>query len=682
MSFKRPFTLTNRSSLSGSAQKKFKKQLLSDFPALSEEDVELLIPKKAAIVVDKLSNKRVSYLVEEVPLFFDNTNGKGELFPSVYCLWIVPHILPKLIVHWQVSKFIVGGADVMLPGVIGGLAGSFEVGNKYAVCCLGNEAAVCVGTMAVSSKEVDPKAKNQGKGLIVLHHYGDTLWDSGPGTVPNEGFLRDRVVAIQTPAQIPQYVKDLVGSNVNFVSEEVDEKEDETVTLHAGAATSSPENERESEDGVLVEVPGEEVGGRAVVVRHDLSGVEETPSPNNENKEAQGKEGVTEGAGSEHLDEKEQAERAEPQQPPQQEGDEAAEAEEEGEGDEDNGEAEGDEKGEEHGEEKGEKKQEAKGPCVEEMDEALTTAFLFALSSRVGPAELPLECSTLMSLHLPACNLARFRLDVKKSSFKQLAKFVQAMDKRGLIRAKNNRGVLSIISVNAEHPDLAGFRVTKEMTARAKKNVAQSHESHSEAAGAASHAAHTTQQRQVLWKYKPNANLRAIFPENADALYTQAEASQVLLDYCKKEGLDRGQDVQLDPHLAKLFAQPPVQVGKGLLVKKFREALVPHYAIVCGDEADVKYRSGPLPKISVQNMAVPKQSKKITKVTGLEVYGVSPEEFSGIIPKKFATSCTLAPMEGKKNVGKSVVTLQGNFVNEVVQCLHAEYGIPLASFDR
>lgn len=636
MSFKKPFSRASCSNLSGSAQKKFKKQLLSDFPLLSEDDVESIIPKKSSITVDKLSNKRIVYYVDKgTPLFFDNTNGKGELFPSVYCLWLLPHILPKLIVPWQVSKFIVGGADAMLPGIIGGLAGTFQVGAKRSICCLGNDAPICVGVMDVSSSQVDPSARNKGKGLVVVHHYGDTLWESGNRVNPNEGFLRDRVVAVQSAAQIPQQVKDLVGANVTFLDQEMvegDEKEAEnSVNIHTGVADLSLSSSAPFSDSSSTLSSD---SSSAPSSHNIISGTESSLVAEDEGDEAEESvgEGVEEGP-MESVKVNAEVESM--------------------------------------------KEAQSEIPAVE-MDEAIETAFYFTLSSRIGVEELPLDCSTLVSLHLPVCNLAHFRLDFKRSSFRQLSKFIHEMGKRGVIREKNTRGVLSIISINSDHPTLTSFRVTKEMTVKAKKNAASLALRSSVPPSGEMSSNVSNRKLQVAYMYSPSNKLRSMF-SSGGPLYTLAEATQLLWNYCTKEGIDEGKEVKLDPILAGLFKPPvPNYASKSVLATRFKACLDIHYAIVGGEE-ETRFRPGTEPKITIVSVMAGRKGKKLTQIVGLEAYGVSPDDFARIAPKKFASSCTTAPIEGKKSIGKLMVVLQGNFVNEVTQYLHSEFGIPLGS---
>lgn len=76
------------------------------------------------IEIVKLASRALVYVhvPSKTPMFFD-TDGRNNLFPTVYALWRVQSAaagdetccLP-LVVHPPVSKFILNGADVMLPG--------------------------------------------------------------------------------------------------------------------------------------------------------------------------------------------------------------------------------------------------------------------------------------------------------------------------------------------------------------------------------------------------------------------------------------------------------------------------------------------------------------------------------------------------------------------------------------
>jgi translation initiation factor 2D len=166
-----------------------------------DPQLKALLASKAA--VKKMSfqapARTVVYASEETrePLLFDVT-GKGELCFSVYALWRAPKLLPPLVVHAPVSEFVLRGADVMLPGVVFTSTEQLESlrrGELRAIYARGNPCAIGVGEMLVDAEEV-MRSGNKGRALKLWHVVGDALWKMGPQTLPNEGFLGDRVVSL------------------------------------------------------------------------------------------------------------------------------------------------------------------------------------------------------------------------------------------------------------------------------------------------------------------------------------------------------------------------------------------------------------------------------------------------------------------------------------------------------
>ncbi|KAJ1471471.1 hypothetical protein T484DRAFT_1844063 [Baffinella frigidus] len=96
-----------------------------------------------------------------------------------------------------VSKFVVKGSDLMLPGVAFGVDGGpfatpedmpeFQEGSGMLVFCVGNPMPIAVGEMLVSKKDAIASGM-KGKGCKIVHCYRDSLWESGSGFAP-PGFL-------------------------------------------------------------------------------------------------------------------------------------------------------------------------------------------------------------------------------------------------------------------------------------------------------------------------------------------------------------------------------------------------------------------------------------------------------------------------------------------------------------
>ncbi|XP_040364039.1 eukaryotic translation initiation factor 2D isoform X2 [Rosa chinensis] len=152
---------------------------------------------KVEIKVSKYQNRVLVYGIEGgFPMFFD-IDGRGkEIFPTVYALWKVPDLLPSFMLKGgEVSRYVIGGADLMFPGISIPAEGlpSFMAGEAWAVKVPGNPAPIAVGTTTMSCSEA-LKAGLRGKALKIAHYYGDLLWESVEGPyVPNAGFLEDAV---------------------------------------------------------------------------------------------------------------------------------------------------------------------------------------------------------------------------------------------------------------------------------------------------------------------------------------------------------------------------------------------------------------------------------------------------------------------------------------------------------
>ena len=102
--FKKNISVLNSRDLSGKDVKALKKDVKLNFPDLTDDQVNEIIPAKADVSLQKLSNRTQAYTCNgKNPLFFD-PEGRGDLLvPSVFVLWKFPHILPSLTTYSEVS---------------------------------------------------------------------------------------------------------------------------------------------------------------------------------------------------------------------------------------------------------------------------------------------------------------------------------------------------------------------------------------------------------------------------------------------------------------------------------------------------------------------------------------------------------------------------------------------------
>ncbi|KAJ7541784.1 hypothetical protein O6H91_10G076500 [Diphasiastrum complanatum] len=235
--FKKPTEAKALQRLSGADRKKLRRSIRDRFTQAAEADIDAVLPPKGEISVAKLSNRAHVFIVDGgLPMLFDVDNRGSEIYPTVFALWKVPTLLPAFVLKGaEVSRYVLGGADLMFPGITipsEGLA-SFGAGETWAVKVPGNPYPIAVGTTAMSLMDAT-KAGFRGKALRVTHYYRDSLWEAAEGRyIPNAGFLEDIVLedpAVKAAAQSQMTSTSSSSEARDFDTERLDDKV-ETVSI-------------------------------------------------------------------------------------------------------------------------------------------------------------------------------------------------------------------------------------------------------------------------------------------------------------------------------------------------------------------------------------------------------------------------------------------------------------------
>ena len=209
--FRKPLPVTGTHKLGGSDAKRLVKDLAKKL-RLDADDAETIVGgKKAALeLVKSPAPSRVQiYLSDGAPIVIDHS-GKGDYELTYFALWRAPGALgePVVLRHCAVTRFLVRGADLMLPGVGAIPSEPFEVGKRFAVTVPGNPKPLAIGETCVGSADVDARGlaagqkKGSGKFLRIRSCYRDALWamaaahPARPPLLPNEGFLEAGVVGV------------------------------------------------------------------------------------------------------------------------------------------------------------------------------------------------------------------------------------------------------------------------------------------------------------------------------------------------------------------------------------------------------------------------------------------------------------------------------------------------------
>ena len=108
----------------------------------------------------------------------------GPFFPHIRLLHKYPFLLPKCQVDKGAIPYVIGGANVMCPGLTspGGKVPEGKADSIVAIYCEGKEHALAVGTLTMSGAEMyiynyTRKKVNKGIGIELLVYIGDEAWN-------------------------------------------------------------------------------------------------------------------------------------------------------------------------------------------------------------------------------------------------------------------------------------------------------------------------------------------------------------------------------------------------------------------------------------------------------------------------------------------------------------------------
>ncbi|KAK9455691.1 PUA-like domain-containing protein [Dipodascopsis uninucleata] len=166
-----------QTNVKSSVQRGLKSKLVEQFPKL-EDVIDEIIPKKSQLVVLKCTDKISLYKLDSEILFFQHFDD--DFVPSIKLVHRYPSCFPTIRVDRGAIKFILGGANIMCPGLTSAGAWmpsgdeSLDKGTVIAITAEGKESALAVGTLLMSTDEV--RNINKGIAVEVASYLGDGLW--------------------------------------------------------------------------------------------------------------------------------------------------------------------------------------------------------------------------------------------------------------------------------------------------------------------------------------------------------------------------------------------------------------------------------------------------------------------------------------------------------------------------
>ena len=343
---------------------------------------------------------------------------------------------------------------------------------------------------------------------------------------------------------------------------------------------------------------------------------------------------------------------------------------------------------------------------TKEIDDAFWQAFLYGVhnartkhkdDARHG-LKFPIPQSNVISdlvlpylpIHSPS--QASF-LSIKKTSWKNAKKFIKALDKAKILKSKDrDGGECVVLDIDFEDQAILNFKPYK---------LPQRAEPTSGSNGNTPSATNTSdsslnQRLQLLLLYKPKDAIASIFtdPEdtNADApqsYYLPSELRTIITTYIERESLVNQQNkrlVNLTPYLSHaLFPNPSTSsidaaivaknsIPRDALIDRIRDHLcTPHYLLLRNTEtlssSPAKPKSGKPPRITII-LETRGGNKVVTKVSGLEVFGIEPRLLGDELQRVCASSTSVGQAAGSSPRQPVMeVLVQGNQRERVMGAL-------------
>lgn len=596
--YKKQFAVQTRNLLSKKDLKGLRAQLSEEYPGLDSKAVDELLPE-GKVQLLKLDTRGLLYAEEGLPAVFFDPDGRGELFPTLHTLWLHPNIMAELTIHAEVSKYVLNGADLMLPGVIvpaNGVAGfgSVSKGQKRCIKIDGNPYPIAVGKMLVNQSQME---KLKGKGLEVCHVFKDLLWAFSGKPIPNSGFSEkeDEVARCSDAAYVPGAAPASTDDASPAAAAEKD----------AGAAAAgypSPAGAAAAGD----------VSPAAACAEGDA-----TPAS------AAAKE--TGGAGRAAED--------------------------------------------------------------WSQDELLDFCFMQAFKvSLTDDKNLPVEASDLYEKHMKPSRPDGTTLDVKKSSHKQIGKYLNALRKAKVIEVNEKKGVISVTKVAREHKHFAQLQEKFAGDAAAAETAA-GNASVVEAPKDLPPPVVTTDWK-IKSDYKGLMELFEIMGKSKNDMHSAEVSRNVLLEYIKKEDLGSGEDspVKLNEVLISALYRTaggqkkdltfPDEASFDELEEKMLSRMAEHTTIDVAGLGPTT-RKGSRENWLIEVSLSRKGAHNVTRVCNLEAYGLDVQSTGDELKRKLNCTVHIEPMPGKNSKDNSM-TLQGHVDKELADFLQQRYGITKA----
>jgi len=310
-----------------------------------------------------------------------------------------------------------------------------------------------------------------------------------------------------------------------------------------------------------------------------------------------------------------------------------------------------------------------------EIDKAFRNAFLYGVyryketnqGTKNFGLDFPLTQSFVMANlvqpFLPAFTPAEeAQLNIKKTSWKNIKKFIKSLDKEMIIKSKDRDGnQVVVLDIDFEDRHLATF---KPYSLPKKETSGGQHSQKGEKDSLADNGDDSIGQklkRVELFRAKEkHESLFEASKSDSRAFYTAAELKSIITTYIETENLVSTTNrrlVKLNPFLANAIFDGQGTIDKEVINKGAvpRDALIDRIVGACSpywvllrnnaSSSETKPKAGAFPLITV-TLETRSGNKTVTKVSGLESFYIGPQYLADELKKTCAGSTSVERLAG------------------------------------
>jgi translation initiation factor 2D len=314
-------------------------------------------------------------------------------------------------------------------------------------------------------------------------------------------------------------------------------------------------------------------------------------------------------------------------------------------------------------------------PTTKEIDEAFQEAFIYALfdAKKTGSPpnyslDLPIQPSFLIANMIqPHLRSQNQHYTIKKTSWKNVKKFIKHLDKQQLVKSKDrNGGETVILDVDFEDRQITQF------TPYALPKTRGDESGDGPAANGNADSS-LSQDFTLQYLYRASSKLVPdLIPSKTD-YYTRAQISDYIRTYVENnpdlnDGVSSKRFIKLNPFIANNILSRTKsdnqilvngEIARDALQKQILDdthLCMPFWVLLKADQkwdpespdrTIPKPKAGSPPKVTI---TIEKRTgtKTVTRVTGLETFNVSPQTMAPELQKRCASSASVEQAVGGK----------------------------------